>query len=77
MNEEIYPCRCGHPLNTHGTIDQPYTNRAYHEDLKEWVEAEASFTRDICTGCDTDCCFEPMTNLEYMEWKYDQLQNPL
>ena len=67
-----FPCKCGHPQERHGEIEQNYGEYCWHDDLKENVWVETSYPRSICSSCNNDCNFAPMTNLEYLEWKHEQ-----
>jgi hypothetical protein len=73
-----YPCKsCGHPEQAHFIFEENYGGWVWDDNVGHEVWVEEQQPRPVCDSCGSDCIFEQMTNLEYLEWKYDQLQNPL
>ena len=75
MSDELnnFPCRCGHLLEAHGDVPEEYGG-GWHFDKndKEYWEDPQVQPRPVCFDCGPyDCQFEQMTNLEYLEWKYN------
>ena len=65
----IFPCICGHLINTHGDVGGGY-RWSYDSEGNEQEEQEQP--RPVCWGCGPgDCYFVEMTNLEFLEWKSD------
>jgi hypothetical protein len=58
MNEEL-PCKCGHPAYEHH--DDPFGSQCWH------VKRDR-YGIPVCPCLN----FEEMSNLEYLEFKYDQ-----
>lgn len=72
-----YPCKCGHLIENHEVVDVEYGG--YYRDLEDG-EGGHSYEPQyksvfICSTCDSECGFELMNNLEYLEWKYDTNRN--
>lgn len=73
MNDQNnHPCRCGHFLEAHFEDIAQYGGWEYLDDVGEEVWREESYPRPMCGKCEDDCLYEQMTNLEYLEWKYEE-----
>jgi len=73
MNSEpIFPCKCGHILQDHGSVtEHPGYWDFDYEGNEIWVEG--SQDRPVYWACGPyDCEFEQMTNLEFLEWKANE-----
>lgn len=78
MNEEQrkFPCKfCFHDEKEHFEYDQIYGQWEYLEDVGHEVWREEHNRRPMCKLCNSDCIFDSMGNLEYLEWLYD-IHNP-
>ena len=68
-----FPCKCGHSLELDYDYEKVQGNWVWLEDVREEVWQEDRYPYSVCDGCGPyDCQFEQMTNLDYLEWKYEQ-----
>jgi hypothetical protein len=71
MNE-VYPCKvCLHNEVEHFIYTETHGWWEWLDDVGHEVWREEPYPRPVCNTCNNDCIFEPMTNLEYLEWCYD------
>jgi hypothetical protein len=74
-NECPLPCKiCFHPGEQHFVFEDTVTEWLFNEDVGHEVEVNSPYPRPVCNECSRDCVFEEMTNLEFVEWKYDNHQ---
>lgn len=78
MNEtpNKFPCKfCFHDEKEHFIFDDSCGHWEYLADVGHEVWVEEPYARPVCNSCGSDCIFEEMTNLDYLEWKYDTNRN--
>jgi len=71
--ESNFPCQCGHLFTAHGEEGGSYYGgwEIDSEGRENWRE-EQTQPMPVCYECGPNfCSFKQMTNLEYLEWKYD------
>lgn len=71
----VHPCICGHKMEKHFDYEETYSDWIFHEDVGHEVEVQTSYPRPVCSSCNTDCLFQEMDNLEFLEWKDATIQN--
>ena len=70
----MMPCKCGHVEAWHFVYEETYGQWMENDDVGHEVWVESPYPRPVCDECKSDCIFDQMTNLEFLEWKYDNHQ---
>jgi hypothetical protein len=65
----MMPCKCSHVEEVHFIFEETVGGWQWLDDVGHEVWVEEPYPRPVCDECGTDCIFEEMTNLEYLEWK--------
>lgn len=68
--KDKYPCKiCHHPEEDHFIFEETAGGYVFLEDVGHEVWQEEPYPRPVCNACGSDCIFEQMTNLDFLEWK--------